>query len=400
MEYRMFEILLAIFLGILLGTITGLFPGIHINLLAAILLTSSSLLLIHFSPLSIAVFIIAIAITHLFLDSLPSTFLGTPNEDYALAAYPSHHLLLQGHAYQAVVYTSLGALSAIVLLSLLAPAIIPLAARIFPIIQFLIPFLLLVTILFFLSREKAKLFALIIVLLAASLGFATLNLPVNQPLLPLLSGLFGSSILIISLKTHPEIPPQLQEFPKISKKEYAAATLSGFLAAIATGFLPTITSSQAAALAASFRKHSRETFLMLAGFTAAAFAMLSLFALFALSKTRAGFLVAISQLMESLSTAHLIIFSLTAIITASISCILAITLAKHFSKLITKLNYQKLCLLVLIFLTLLVFRVSDWLGLLIFLTASALGIITQLKNISKVNLMACLMVPTMMLYLL
>ena len=156
-----FKILLTLLLGLAIGIITGILPGIHINLLSVILLSLSSFLLLHFQPLTLAVLIISIAITHIFIDILPSTFLGIPNEDYALASLPAHRLLLQGHAYQAVILTSLGALSSIVLFSLTSPLIIPLIKAIYPILKAFIPYLLILASLFLILRENQKFLALI-----------------------------------------------------------------------------------------------------------------------------------------------------------------------------------------------------------------------------------------------
>ena len=87
-------IILAFFLGILAGTFTGLIPGIHINLVAIILLSFSAFLLTYFSPIILVVFIVAMAITHTFIDYLPSIFLGAPDEDTVLSILPGHEMLI------------------------------------------------------------------------------------------------------------------------------------------------------------------------------------------------------------------------------------------------------------------------------------------------------------------
>lgn len=79
------EVLLALLLGVTAGTITGLFPGIHINLVALMLFIYSSWLLGFTTPIILAVFIVAMSITHVFLDFIPSIFLGAPEEATALS---------------------------------------------------------------------------------------------------------------------------------------------------------------------------------------------------------------------------------------------------------------------------------------------------------------------------
>ena len=96
------EILIAILVGILCGIITGLTPGIHVNLVATTLLALSPILLSHFNALSLAVFIMSLAVTHSFLDTIPSTYLGAPENENALSVLPAQKMLLRGEGYHAV----------------------------------------------------------------------------------------------------------------------------------------------------------------------------------------------------------------------------------------------------------------------------------------------------------
>ncbi len=101
-HYMFLEILLAILLGILAGIITGLTPGIHINLISVMLLSVSPVLLKYTNPIALAVFIIAMSVTHTFLDAIPSIFLGAPESATALGVLPGHRYLLKGYGLMAV----------------------------------------------------------------------------------------------------------------------------------------------------------------------------------------------------------------------------------------------------------------------------------------------------------
>ena len=105
-----FQLLLSIFIGVGAGVITGLTPGIHINLVSALLVGFSGYLLGITSGVSLAVFIIAMGITHTFLDAIPSIFLGAPDEDMVMGVLPGHKLLLEGKGYEAVKLTVIGSL--------------------------------------------------------------------------------------------------------------------------------------------------------------------------------------------------------------------------------------------------------------------------------------------------
>ena len=56
--------------------------------------------------------------------------------------------------------------------------------------------------------EKKKFSAFFVFLLSGFLGLTVLNMEIKEPLLPLLSGLFGSSMLILSIKDKIKIPKQ------------------------------------------------------------------------------------------------------------------------------------------------------------------------------------------------
>ena len=115
------EILTALLIGCFFGIITGLIPGVHINLLSLMLVSISGYLLGFTSPIVLGAFIIAMSITHTFLDSIPSIFLGAPDADQALNVLPGHKLLLQGKGYEAVKLTVIGSLLCLISTSLIIP---------------------------------------------------------------------------------------------------------------------------------------------------------------------------------------------------------------------------------------------------------------------------------------
>jgi len=118
------QIILAIILGISFGIITGLIPGIHINLISLIVLTLSVYLLSYVPPIIIAIFIISMAITHTFLDSIPGIYLGAPDEAMALAALPGHRMLLKGYGHHAILLTITGSILSLIICILAAPSLL------------------------------------------------------------------------------------------------------------------------------------------------------------------------------------------------------------------------------------------------------------------------------------
>ena len=122
------QILLAIALGTITGTITGLIPGIHVNLIAVLIIS----LTLPLQPIVLAIFILSVAITHSFLDSIPSIYLGAPDEAQALNVLPGHRLLHQGLGHQAITYTLLGSFGSLIICVIFFPLFIKIIKFIYP----------------------------------------------------------------------------------------------------------------------------------------------------------------------------------------------------------------------------------------------------------------------------
>jgi TctA family transporter len=110
-------------LGAGLGSLTGLAPGLHVNTLALILVSSSPALLPvleeasallgagrESAPLLLVAMIVSAAVAHSFLDLLPSIFLGAPEEGTALSMMPGHRMLLEGKGLEAAKCSAYGGL--------------------------------------------------------------------------------------------------------------------------------------------------------------------------------------------------------------------------------------------------------------------------------------------------
>ena len=163
---------IALLLGTIAGTLTGLFPGIHINLISAILVSSLSLPFISSLPIiSLIVFIVSMSITHTFLDFIPSILLGAPEEDSFLSVLPGHQLLKQGRGYEAIILTLYGSISALLFLPILIPAFIFFLPTVFSSIKLIIPFILVFISVFLICREKDILLSLLVFVLSGLLVF-------------------------------------------------------------------------------------------------------------------------------------------------------------------------------------------------------------------------------------
>jgi len=391
------EILLFLLLGILAGTFTGLMPGIHINLIGALLVSASVSFLFFMPGLYFVVFITSMAITHTFVDFIPSVFLGCPDTDTELSVLPGHELLKEGKGHAAVMLTAYGGLAAIILTMILAFPLIVLVKKIYPMAQAFIPWILIFVSLIMVFLEKKKFYSLLAYSLAGILGLIVLNLEnLNQPLLPLLTGLFGASSLIFSIKTKTQIPEQTLEQEKTS---FRKPILGALIASPLCGFLPGLGSGQAAILGNTISKTDRKGFLVLLGATNTLVMAFSFISLYAILKTRTGAAAAIKELIGIPSEKILILILIVALISGIISFFLTKKLSAFFSKKMNKINYTKLSVFTLIVLVAMVFLISGFLGLLAFAISAFTGIYCISLGVRRTQMMGCLLLPTIVLYL-
>ncbi len=397
------EIMLAILLGTLAGTFTGLFPGIHINLVSSFLVYSSVFLASYFEPIILIVAIVSMAITHTFVDFVPSIFLGAPNEDTALSIMPGHELLMEGRGHEAVMLSVYGCFLGIILSLLFVPIFIFFIPKIYPFFQRMMAWILIwVVILLIYQEKKFRLWAILIFLISGFLGIASLNMNINQPLLPLLSGLFGASALIQSISQKVTLPKQKLEKISIDKKDILKPLLVTSITAPICSFLPGLGSSQAAIAGSGVFKEEkaldRKQFLVLIGMINSFVMAMSFVVVYVLSRARTGAASAIMSISQ-IGFSDLI-WILAAIVFASlISLFLTSVVSKSFSKNVQKISYSKISKFVLILLSIIVFIISRFLGILIFIISSIVGLLCIYSGCRRGFLMGCLLVQTTAFYL-
>lgn len=401
-----FELLIAILLGILAGIFTGLTPGIHINLVSLLVVSSSAYLLDFVSLPSLGVFIISMAIAHTFLDILPAIFLGAPNEATALGVLPGHKLLLQGMGYEAVKLTVIGSLSSLILAILLFPLLIIVFPLIYDDIRPYIGFILIAVVIYMVFIERGldkKFWAFFVFLISGILGILTLTMPnLKQPLFPLLSGLFGLSMLIISLSQKVEIPKQrITENIILSKFQSIKSILAGTFSGSIVSFFPGMGPAQAAVIGSNiFGSLGTYSFLILIGSIGTVDMVVSLVTLYTLDRARNGAVFAIRELLASIDLSTLILFIGAALLAGGIATFLVLYLARIFARLIEKVNYSILCLSVILLVSILVFYFSSWLGLLILIVSTAIGLIPNIVDVKRSHSMGCLMLPVILFFIL
>lgn len=390
------EIALALLIGCAVGTFTGIFPGIHINLIGSLIVYLSLSALSIVGTIYLMVFIVSMSITHTFIDFIPSMFLGCPNTDTELSVLPGHELLKEGKGYGAIMLTARGCLTAVFLILILAYPLIILISKTYDGIKSGIPYVLILASLFLILTEKRKINALGVFIIAGLLGVLSLNIGINEPLLPLLTGLFGASSIILSIKTKTQIPKQ--EINEIKIKKFKPI-LGSIISSPLCGFLPGLGSGQAAVIGSSVSKLDNKGFLFLLGTTNMLVMGFSFISLYVIEKTRTGSAVAIKNLIGIPSSKTLILILGVVLISGIISFFLTKSLAKFFSQKISQINYGLLSKITLLILILLVLMISGFLGLLMLIISTLTGIYCITQKVKRTNMMGVLLLPTIILLL-
>jgi len=401
----LFEIVIAIVLGIGAGIITGLIPGVHINMVSALVVTSSLFLSQYFSLTGLSVFIIAMAVTHTFLDTIPAILLGAPEAETALSVLPGHKMLLEGRGYEAIKLTVIGSLAGLVISIALFPVFFLLIPKLHELLRPFIGWLLLAIMAYLILIEKgmhAKFWSLVIFLLSGILGIAVLAMPaIEQPLLPMLSGLFGTSMLLVSLSNKTKIPEQhINDKIAVGKQGFKAIS-AGVFSGSFVSFFPGLGPAQAAVMSSTFvGEVGTAGFLILIGCISTVNMTVSLVTMHTIERARNGAVLAVMELLQSVDMSLLLLFTLVALIAGGIATILALFLSRIFIKVITLIDYSKVCIIVLAFITLLVFLISSWMGLLILIVSTAIGIIPNILDIKRSHAMGCLIIPVILFFIL
>jgi Predicted membrane protein len=396
----MIEIVIGVFLGVILGTISGLVPGVHANTLAGILLGAQAVLLAVLGPLALAGTLFAALITHTFVECIPSTFLGIPDADTSLAVLPAHALCLEGNGEEAVRIAALGSACAIIIavpLSVLCFVFLP---ALQPYFDWGIGILIVAVIGYMIVMSESPGWALAIFAVSGLLGAFALRYDflcwhslggTTAVLMPLLAGLFGISVLLVAAQGR--LPAQQFRGLRVENRTVVKSSVLGTFAGIAVGWLPglsTATANGALASVIGYEK-DRRAYILATSAANTANAFIGLAALYALSRTRNGVMVALAELPHP-SMSELTVIGVLA---ACLAYVITITLSRSAGWL-NGINGTLLNRAVIIFVVGLCIILTGPFGILILVLATVLGLVPHMINVSRVYCMGAIMVPVIL----
>lgn len=382
--------------GVLLGTISGLLPGVHVNTMAGGLLALQLVLIPVFGPEMLAVAMVAALITHTFLDIIPSTFLGIPDADTALSVIPAHALCLEGKGEEAVRIAALGSVAGFLAALPVALALLLLMPAIQGHLDWAVAIILTGVAGYLVLFSESPWYGGLVFLVSGILGLFTFHFSFlgggpfgfSGLLMPLLSGLFGISLLLVSGKG--PVPAQYYDGIAVSRHTIMKGTISGTIAGVVVGWLPGLSNATANGVVASVVDYEKDRrgYLFATNAANTVNVLAGLAAFYAIARTRNGVMVALSAIEPPPLVVLLAAASCAALCAYLITLLLA-SAAWRFGG----INRNGLTAGVIVFIILLSFLCCGMFGLFILLLATLLGLVPKLLNIPQVFCMGAVTLP-------
>lgn len=386
--------------GVGLGVVTGLIPGLHVNNLtpALVLLAGGS------GSLELAALIVAMSITNVFISYIPSTFLGVPDEGTELSVLPAHRLLLEGRGFRSIVLTTWGCLGGLMSGAAMLIPFLFLVGPVYLLLNQEMHFVLSGVVLVMIALERSPVrigWAGVIFGLSGLLGLLTLDsgfIKGDAALMPLLSGLFGASVLLPSILEGSTLPEQYLEEEELSITHTVKPLAAGTTAGAVTGIVPGIGPSQGTVLAQlAIGSGGTEEFLTAVSSVNTSKTLFSFVALYAIGRARSGAAVAVGHLIK-VGPRELVFLVGIALLAGGMAAVLALRLGKIVATKMERVPYRKLCAGVLGVVTVLVFLYSGFFGLLVFGTSTAIGILPSVVKVKRTHCMGVIILPCILYF--
>ncbi len=421
--------------GAVAGAVTGLLPSMHVNTLAVVLVASVPALAAllpqwGFGAASPAFYaaalILAVSISHTFVNIVPAAYLGAPDEAAALNVLPAHRMLLRGNGYRAVRLSALASFWALVVgLVLVVPFkwLLGPPVDLFGRISTVLPLIVLALAVALVwgepnrvgpdrwtpgrRRLAGRVAAAVLFLTAGLFGLVSMEVPLvayvpvpPSPLLPALSGLFGAATILTSAIATARVPHQFLRLHDADLSRHGAVVGLGVgvVAGATMSVLPGLTSASATGLVAAVRRGSdAETIVSLSSVNTAN-ALFNLAMLYLFLRTRSGAVIAIEAVLAVESWTgppphEMVLLLLVALAAGVTSLLLTIGIGRFLVRRLQRIPYRGLLAVVLGWMVVVVVLFTGVGGLLVFAVGTALGVVPVRLGLRRVPLTGVLLVP-------
>lgn len=399
----MMELLFFCLIGSLMGIFAGLVPGLHVNNIVPLVIGLSVFV---GDPHSLAVMIVSMSVSQVFASFIPSIFIGAPEADTSLSSLPGHRMLQEGRGFEAMRLTVLGGVCSLAVSFLLIYLLSPYFRSFYDLSRPYIGFALLGILAFMVlseRRSKRMIAAACIILASGLLGVISLGSPLSNQqsiLFPLLTGLFGMSVLVSSVASKSGMPVQDSDGRLSSRRSDLVKSIAlGSIAGLVVGFLPAVGVSQAATIFQQIGGlNDPRTFLAsLSGINVANEAF-SLNSVYLIDNPRSGASVAVERLLGEISQSDLMLFSAAIAISAGIGSSFSLLASRIVPRMMSRVNYRLLSVAVVVMLVSMVGLMTGPFGLLVAAASVSVGVLCIKSGARNGNCMGVLMVPSVLFF--
>lgn len=209
-------------------------------------------------------------------------------------------------------------------------------------------------------------------------------------LMPLLSGLFGISVLLTASRG--KVPEQHFNEIILDDHKVIRCSVLGTAAGISVGWLPGLSTASANGVLASLigYEKDRRGYILATNAANTANAFIGLAALFALSRMRNGVMAALAQLPPQSMSALMVVGVLAACAAYFITVIFS-----RYASLLNGFDSSLLNRGVMAFIVILCILLTGPFGIFILILATATGLVPYFINLPRVYGMGCIMIPVM-----
>ncbi len=412
--------------GTLVASVLALLPALHVYNVAGIFLliimkVSETVVLPEAAFVS---FMMGLVVGYSMINTIPSIFLGTPDEAALFITLPGQKYLMQGRGYEATLLTGAGGLGGIVFLAVAAP-LLPILLP--PFKQIIGPHLfwfLALMLAFMVMSEWPKggdrgtpsqrfldawgsLFAGIATLvLSGLLGFILLYKPIVPPkyafqnIMPAFVGLYAVPWLVTNIMSATNVPKQI--IPKtldtthaLMVRGIAAGAGGGLIAAI----FPIITGGMGGLIAGhATAQRDERLFLISQGTSKVVYYVGAFLLLFVpgLGLTRGGMAWMVQSFYTPATFADYWMVIGSILISGGLSFLMLILFSKAMVKVVERVNHRYLSIVTSAIVVAVVYAITSWPGLLIMVVATGIGMIPVFFHSRRMNCMGVLIIPVML----
>jgi putative membrane protein len=415
----------ATLVGTLTGGICSLMPSLHIYNVAGIALLLWTFLGDKMPFAAIGPFFISMIVAFSFLNAIPMTYFGAPDESATVTILPGTKYLMNGKGHEAVMLSGIGGLCGVALLAALTPFFFYIFPYMHSIMSVHMHWILGLVMVYMLMSEWPKgcglghsvwerlttawanLFAGIITFgLSAILGLIITSKSIIthemgfQNIMPVFVGLFAIPSIIQSLLSEQKVPKQhVGTTVELARGELGKSTFAGGLGGMLAAYLPAVTAGIGGILAGHATASRGDRIFIIGGGVAKVIyyvgAFLFLFVLTPLSPFglgKGGLNIILKPVFSPEVGDYALMLSVI-IVSGCLSFLVLLKASGWVARIMPKVDLHRLYWGALVMILAIVGGLTGGAGLFVLAVASCIGTIPVFYHCRRSNCMAVLLVP-------